>query len=85
MNEPQENTYNSFDIFMELESSSLKKGIDLINKYDGKTQRRIIYGVIHDNFFENVDNFTSDFLKTFIQFANVMQFLLKDTNNKITS
>ena len=80
MNEPQENTYNSFDIFMELESSSLKKGIDLINKYDGKTQRRIIYEVTHDFFFK-VDYFTDIFLKQYKWNINIPQCIPSDTKN----
>ena len=44
------------------DSLSFKKDIKLIDKYDGKTQRRNIYEVIHNNFFENSDYFTSDLL-----------------------
>ena len=71
VNEPQENEHYSDVISIYQAYLSFKKYIELIEKYDGKTQRRRFYEDIHDNFFENNNYFTSYFLKTFIHNANV--------------
>ena len=62
-------------------SLSLKKDTELIDKDDVKTQWRSIYKVIHNNFFENADCFTYNFLKLYKQNPNVLLFLFKNTKN----
>ena len=48
-----------------------------------KIQRRIIYELMHDSFFENANYFISDFLKQCKQNENDLPFLFKYTKNII--